>query len=136
VPSAWSIDGEVDWGEVQSLRLLAAVFDDGRELAVAAMRPSRVEGHDAETIACHLAQEGEPVDVEETLLSTEYDDTGLARRLGLEVWIEPDSPPLRVAADRDGEPTGSGNGAREVTPLSLRLDGVPGAGTYEVLRPL
>ena len=135
IPSAWIVDGEVDWSEVASLGLLSAVFEDGRELAIATVRPRGAEGHDAETISSHLTEEGEHVEIAETLVSVEYDAAGLPRRLGVELWIDPGSPPLRVAADRAGEAASTGEDPRrEVTPITLRLEGVAGAGLYEVLR--
>ena len=72
----------------------------------------------------------------EVLLSTEYDAAGLPARIGLELWAEPDSPPLRVAADREGEVAVSWDGARrEAARMSFRLDGTGGIGEYELLRP-
>src|SRR5919202_493578 len=63
IPSAWIVDGEVDWSEVSSLGLLSAVFEDGRELAIATVRPRGAEGHDAETISSHLTEESEHVEI-------------------------------------------------------------------------
>ncbi len=57
---------------------------------------------------------------------------------GVELWIDPDSPPLRVAADRRGEVEVEVDGdgvRREVAAMSFRLDGTAGAGAYELLRP-
>jgi hypothetical protein len=134
--SPWSVEGEVDWGRAEALRLVSALFEDGRELAVAAIRPRDAAGHDAETLGSHLVEDGEAVAVEEALLSTEYDAGGLPRRLGLELWLDSERPPLRVSADRDGEPRVSGEGIRrQTTRMSFRLGGTAGSGLYEVLRP-
>jgi len=134
--SPWSVEGEVDWDRAEALRLVSALFEDGRELAVAAIRPRDAAGHDAETLGSHLVEEGEAVAVEEALLSTEYDAGGLPRRLGLELWLDSERPPLRVSADREGEPRVSGEGVRrQTTRMSFRLGGIAGSGLYEVLRP-
>ena len=134
--SPWTLEGEVDWETVEALRLLAAVFDDGRELAVVAVRPRGAAGHDSESVAARLIEEGEPIPVEETLLSTEYDPEGLPRRLGLELWIDLETPPLRVAGDRERPPElEAATPRRQSTPMSLRVDGVEGRGVYEVVQP-
>jgi hypothetical protein len=71
----------------------------------------------------------------DALLSTEYDADGLPRRIGVELWAEPDSPPARVAASREGNVHVDGNGIRrELTRMSFRLEGCGGTGTYELLR--
>ena len=80
-----------------------------------------------------IDSEGEPAETSEALLSVEYDADGAPRRLGLELWTDPDASPLRVAADRAGE-AGTQSG-RDAVPMRFRLDGVDGVGLYEVLRP-
>ena len=132
----WSVEGEVDWAHAESLRLLSARFDDGRELAIASLRPRDASGHDADDVASHLLEGGEPVAVDEALVSTEYDPAGLPRRVGIELWIDPDSPPIRVAADREGAVEVGGAGPRrEVARMRFRLPGAGGRGLHEVLRP-
>jgi hypothetical protein len=63
----------------------------------------------------------------------EYDADGVPRRLGIELWPDSDSAPLRVAADRDAEVEGHG-GTSEAVEMAFRLDGAAGSGLYEVLR--
>jgi hypothetical protein len=136
VRSPWSIEGEVDWRYAEAMRLVSAAFEDGRELAIASIRPKGAAGHDTDVVACHLAEGGEPVEVDEALVSIEYDSAGLPRRLGIELWIDPESPPLRVAADREGEVEAGGDGVRrEAARMHFRLAGARGTGLYEVLRP-
>jgi hypothetical protein len=134
--SPWRGADGVDWEGVEALRLVSAVFEDGRTLAVAALRPRGAPGHDADSVGHHFVEAGEPVDLVDALLSTEYDADGLPRRIGLELWAEDDTPPARVAADRKGEAEVSGDGVRrEVALMSFRLEGTGGIGLYEVLRP-
>jgi len=132
-PSAWELDSEPDWRRLDSIRLVSALFDDGRVLGVAALRPRGARAHDEDVAVTRLIDaEGEQTETSETLLSVEYDPAGAPRRIGLELWTEPDSSPLRVAADRAGDATP--RGGREAVPMRFRLDGVEGAGLYEVLR--
>jgi hypothetical protein len=135
--SPWRGTEGIDWERAEALRLVSAVFEDGRALAVAALRHRGSPGHDADSIAHHLVDAGEPLELTEVLLSTEYDADGLPRRIGLELWLEGDAPPLRVAADRKGEVEVTGDGVRRDTALmAFRLEGTVGAGLYEVLRPV
>ena len=134
--SPWRGEDEVDWERVEALRLVSAAFQDGRALAVAALRPRGAAGHDADSVAHHLVEAGEPVELTNALLSTEYDADGLPKRIGLELWAEDESPPLRVAADREGQVEARGDGVRrEVARMAFRLAGTSGAGLYEVVRP-
>jgi hypothetical protein len=133
--SPWRLERQPDWRAAEELRLVSAVFEDERALALAALRPRRARGHDRDATACHLEEAGEPVGLIDALLSTEYDGDGLPRRIGLELWMEEDSPPLRVAGDRHGDVEVAGDGVlRQHARLSFRLEGVGGTGTYELLR--
>jgi hypothetical protein len=135
--SPWLVEGGLDWRATEALRLVSAVFADGRALALATLRPREAQGHDRDSIAHRLEEpgEGEPVPLIDALLSTEYDADGLPRRLGIELWAESESPPLRIAADREGGGDVGGNGIRrEVARMAFRLEGAGGTGTYELLR--
>lgn len=133
--SPWHLEGELDWEAAEALRLISAVFEDGRALALAALRPRGTAGHDLDSVAHHLEESGERIALTEALLSTEYDADGLPRRIGMELWAEPESPPLRLAADRQGDVEVIGDGVRrELARMSFRLDGASGRGTYELLR--
>ena len=133
-PSPWELDSEPDWRRLDSIRLVSALFDDGGALGFAAIRPRGARGHDEDIAVTRLVDsDGEAREMSEALLSVEYDAEGGPRRLGLELWTDPDSSPLRVAADRAGE--AGPQGGREAVPMRFRLDGVGGAGLYEVVRP-
>jgi hypothetical protein len=134
--SPWSVAGEVDWGLAEEVRLVSALFEDGRAVAIAAVRPRGAPGHDRDAVAASLVSGGEPVPVAEVLLSTEYDPEGLPRRLGVELVLDPGSPPLRIAADREGEVEARRDDVlRKTARMTFRLEGGRGAGLYEVLRP-
>jgi hypothetical protein len=132
--SPWRLEGEPDWEAAEALRLVSAVFEDGRTLALAALRPRGTAGHDRDSVAHHLEESGERIALTEALLSTEYDADGLPRRIGVELWAEPESQPMRLAADRQGEVEVAGDGVRrELARMSFRLEGASGTGTYELL---
>jgi hypothetical protein len=134
--SPWRLESEIDWDAVEGLRLISAVFEDGQALALATLRPRGTTGHDRDRVAHHLERAGAPIALTEALLSTEYDAGGLPRRIGVELWAEPGSPPLRLAGDRRGEVEVRDDDQvrREVARMSFRLDGAGGQGAYELLR--
>jgi hypothetical protein len=118
-------------------RSIGIVFADGGLLAVSASRPSGAGGHGEEAVAAVLCgPDGAPVDVSETLLSTEYGPDGVQRRATLELWIHGhDGHPVRGA--------GSLISALEVSHPGLHgtiaffrwaLEGREGLGHYEVVR--
>ena len=66
-------------------RSIGVAFSDGGLLAVSARRPEGGEGHGGEVTAAVLCgPDGAPVEVGETLLSTEYGPDGVQRRATLE----------------------------------------------------
>jgi hypothetical protein len=125
----WELEGSPPPGTI--LRVLSATFEDGRALVLAGLRPIEAE-HDAERLAALVIEpEGEQGEVSETLISTEYDSSGLPRRLGLEVQRAGDQVPLRVAADR--ETLGDAVDGRSVVGLRLGLGGIAGRGLLETV---
>lgn len=133
--SAWRLDSEPDWRLLDSIRLVSAQFDDGAALGVAALRPSDARGHgDDVLIARFVDTDGEETATSDVLVSVEYGADGAPQRLGLELWVDPESPPMRVAANRADADTGAGR-ARQAVPMRFRLDGTEGAGLYETVRP-
>ena len=80
-------------------RSIGIVFSDGGLLALSAVRPQGAGGHGDEAVAAVLCgPDGAPVDVSETLLSTEYGPDGVQRRATLELWLDDeDGQPLRGA---------------------------------------
>lgn len=117
-------------------RSIGIAFADGGLLALSAVRPRDADGHGDERIATVLCSaDGAPVEVSETLLSTEYGADGVQRRATLELWLD----------DEDGQPlrgAGSLISAAEVSHPGLRgqiaffrwsLQGREGLGHYEVV---
>ena len=134
--SPWQLESEPDWRLVDSIRLVSASFDDGTALGVAALRPRDARGHGDDVVTARVVDaEGQETQPSETLVSVEHDGEGVPRRLGLELWTDPDSTPMRVAADRTDEATAGAGTELEAVPMRFRLDGISGAGRYETIRP-
>jgi hypothetical protein len=117
-------------------RSIGIVFSDGGLLAISAVRPPGASEHGDESVTAVICgPDGTPVEVSETLLSTEYGADGVQRRATLELWLDDeDEQPLRGA--------GSLISAAEVSHPELRgqiaffrwsLQGREGLGHYEVL---
>jgi hypothetical protein len=120
----------------ESLRLFAAWFPAGHEIAMVAARPKGAKGQDRDTLDVIARGEEHPL-VIDPRLSTTYDDHGAPRRIGLELWLGDDADgdlsPRRVA----GSSTGSSVAAAGLNAYAFQCvsRGEPGAGIYVLLRP-
>jgi hypothetical protein len=133
--SPWSVESEPDWGRLEGIRLVSARFDDGGALGLAALRPREARGHGDDIVVARLVHpDGEETTTSDALVSVEYDAGGAPRRLGIELWPEPESGPVRVAADRETETEPRSASGRDQVAMSFRLDGTPGNGLYEIVR--
>jgi hypothetical protein len=126
-------------GEGQIVRRsIGIAFSDGGLLALSAVRPEAAGGHGEEEIATVLCgPDGAPVEVAETLLSTEYGADGVQRRATLELWLdgEDGAPPLRGAGTLISASTVDHPGLRgEIAFFRWALEGREGLGHYEVVR--
>jgi YD repeat-containing protein len=131
----WRLAGELDWDEVEALRVLSGRADDGRVLAIAALRPRGAAGHGEDAVGGTIVADGGAEELAEVLLSTEYVGEAEVHRVGLELYRTEDGMPLRAAADATGtESEVVGGVRRDRIALDLRLAGSPGAGLLEVLR--
>jgi hypothetical protein len=117
---------EPDWQRAELVRRLACRLEDGAVLLLGAVRPAGAEGHGDEVVTTQLlGADGQPAEIAEGRLTTEYDEAGAPRRIGLELVLADEAePPLRGAATLDG------SGAWE-----LKLDGTAGVAAYELVRP-
>jgi hypothetical protein len=133
---AWRLDGDLDWDEIEAVRVLSAALGEERAVALAAVRPAGAAGHGDEAVAAILVSEGAAEQVDEALLSTEYGPDELPRRVGIELYREGDPIPPRVAADVTEAATGREGGVTDVrATLAVRLDGKATSGLYEILTP-
>lgn len=120
-------------------RSIGIVFDDGGLLAITAELPEGAGGPDREEVAAVLWDpDAAPLAFEEALVSTEYGEDGVQRRVSLELWAGLEDPrPLRgagtlissVAVRRRG-------GDAEIAFFRWSVEGRRGLGHYEVARPL
>ena len=132
---AWRLDGSLDSG-FSLLRVVSGATEAGSLLFLCAARRQAAQHHADELVAARvIGPEGDVAEIEEALVSTQYAADGSIRRLGLELYRPGDDYPFRGAGDVTGTSSSEENGARrERAELSFRLDGSPGAATYEILR--
>jgi hypothetical protein len=129
--------GELGADGRDSLRLFAAWFPAGHEIAMVSARPKGAKGHDRDRLDVVARGEEHPL-VIDPRLSTTYDEAGAPRRVGLELWLgdDPDGEdlwPRRVAGTATGSRVaGDGLSAYAFECVSR---GEPGAGIYVLLRP-
>jgi hypothetical protein len=125
-------------GEGQIVRRsIGIAFSDGGLLALSAVRPERSGGHGDEVTAAVLCgPDGAPVEVSETLLSTEYGPDGVQRRATLELWLDDqDGQPLRGAGTLISASSVQHPGlCGEIAFFRWALEGREGLGHYEVVR--
>jgi hypothetical protein len=130
----WRLRGRLDWDAVEALRIVSATLPDGRGLALAALRPAGASGHGEEAIGAALIARGAAEPVEEALFSVEHGGDGLPRRVGLELYADPDALPLRIAADVTDASREREDGVVHLRAgLDVRLEGKRSTGLYEVL---
>lgn len=131
---AWRLGGELDWDEIEAVRLFSARLGDGRLLALAAIRPSGANGHGEELIASAIGSAGSFTQIEETLLSTEQGADGVPRRVGLELYLPEGQVALRVAGDAVGSQAfDEGGVSRIAIGLELRSPDGDGAAILDLL---
>jgi hypothetical protein len=118
-------------------RSIGIAFSDGGLLALSARRPQASSGHGDEQIAAVLCDpDGAPVEVTETLLSTEYGADGVQRRATLELWVDGDEgQPLRgagtlISSARLDRPGLDGT----IGFFRWSVEGREGLGHYEIVR--
>jgi hypothetical protein len=117
-------------------RSIGVVFSDGGLLALSAVRPQGSGEHGDERVTAVLCDpDGAPVEVSETLLSTEYGPDGVQRRATLELWTDGDAgQPLRGAGTliSAAEVRQAGQ-VSQVAFFRWSVEGREGLGHYEVV---
>lgn len=119
-------------------RSIGIVFSDGGLLALTAARPRHAAGHGEEEVAAIVCDpDAAPVEVSEVLLSTEYGEDGVQRRVTLELWLDGDEgQPLRgagtlISATAVHRPGLDSN----IAFFRWSVEGREGLGHYEIVRP-
>jgi hypothetical protein len=118
-------------------RSIGIVFSDGGLLALSAVRPPGAGGHGEEQVRAVLCDpDGAPVEVSETLLSTEYGPDGVQRRATLELWTDgDDGQPLRGAGTLISAAKVRHAGSEsDIAFFRWSVEGREGLGHYEVVR--
>lgn len=117
------------------VRHLAMPAPDGALLVVASRREPGGAGHDTEHASAWLLDaNGEANAFAETLLSTQYDQSGRQTRAGLELWpADSEAQPLRAAGTALGGQVANGERVTAAL-LHSSADGAQGLGDYLIWR--
>jgi hypothetical protein len=121
------------WDELQALRTVSALVDEGTGLLAVARRPRDAPGHGDEEVRAVLFSEGEPHDVEEARISTVYDGGGRQRSAGLELWLPGEDFARRGSGSAVAGSTLELEGVTaHVAVFRWRVEGREGVGGYEL----
>ncbi len=118
-------------------RSIGIVFSDGGLLALSATGPPDAGEHGDEQVTAVLCDpDGAPVEVSETLLSTEYGPDGVQRRATLELWTDEEGgQPLRGAGSLiSAAEVRQGEQVAQIAFFRWSLEGREGLGHYELVR--
>jgi hypothetical protein len=122
------------WEELDALRSVSALVDEGHALLALARRPRDAKGHGEELVRAGLVVGGELHEVEEARISTVYDGEGRQRSAGLELWLPGEEFPRRgsglVIA---GSSLNLDAVHVHAAVFRWRLDGRDGIGAYELM---
>ena len=122
------------WEELQAVRSISILVDEGNGLLALARRPREAPGHGDEEVRAGLFIEGQLHQVEEARISTVYDGGGRQRSAGLELWLPGEEYPRRGS----GQVIAGSSFELETIQVHAavfrwRLDGREGIGAYELM---
>jgi hypothetical protein len=121
------------WGELDALRSVSAIFDEGHAVLAEARRPRGTFGHGEEHVTAWLISGGELVAVEDARISTVYDGEGRQRAVGLELWLPGEDFPRRASGQVVAGTTLSLEGLRvNAAVFAWHMEGREGVGSYDV----
>ncbi|WP_372787686.1 hypothetical protein [Paraconexibacter sp.] len=135
--------GAPDWDRVALARTIGVWIDPEHAVTLTAIRPSGSKRtHADEAIAASVfsappegAERSVPVTVEDPRVTTTMDEEERQRRAGLELWIDPDGYPLRVAGEvLCGTSLDLGRLRLDCAFFHWTMDGRHGVGRYDILR--
>jgi hypothetical protein len=122
------------WDELDALRSLSALVDEGNAFLALSRRPRGAMGHGQEAVIARLLRDGRLMDVEEARISTVYDSGGRQRSAGLELWLPDEEFPHRGSGIVVAGSSLDLEGLRVHTAVfRWRLDGREGIGAYELM---
>ena len=123
-----------EWSELDALRTITVLVDEGHGLLALARRPRGALGHGQELVVAQLLQEGELLPVENARLSTVYDGDGRQRSAGLELWLPGEDFPRRGSGSAIAGSSLDLEGLQvHAAVFSWRLEGREGIGAYELM---
>ena len=125
-----------DSGKVMR-RSIGIVFADGGLLTMSGTASADGEGHGEEPLFAVLCDpDGAPVVFEEALLSTEYGEDGVQRRVTLELWLDTEEGrPLRGAGTLiSAVVVGTDGLETRIAFFRWAVEGREGLGHYEIAR--
>jgi hypothetical protein len=122
------------WEELDALRSISAVFDEGNALLALARRPRGAHGHGDELTVAWLLVEGELLSVEDARVSTVYDAEGRQRSAGIELWLPGEDFPRRASGTVAAGTSLELEGLRvHAAVFRWRMDDREGLGAYELM---
>jgi hypothetical protein len=122
------------WEELQALRSISALVDEGNGLLALARRARDAPGHGDEDVRAGLLIDGELHQVEEARISTVYDGGGRQRSAGLELWLPGEEFPRRGSGLVIAGSTFELDAIQVHTAVfRWRLEGREGIGAYELM---
>jgi hypothetical protein len=132
--------GSPDWDRIELARTVSAWLGDDLAVSLTAIRPAGKHDHGAEAVVAAILdrdEDGVPrtIDVADPRLSTTYDEEGRQRQAGLELWIDENGYPRRVAGEiACGTSLDLGRLRLDCAFFRWRMEGREGFGRYDVLR--
>jgi hypothetical protein len=122
------------WEELQAVRSISALIDEGTGLLAIARRPRDAPGHGDEAVRAALFIDGELHEVEGARISTVYDGGGRQRSAGLELWLPEEEYPRRGSGLVIAGSTFELDAVQvHAAVFRWRLDGREGIGAYELM---
>jgi hypothetical protein len=122
------------WEQLDALRTISALVDEGNALLAVSRRPRDAMGHGQEKVTAQLLRDGRAVAVDEARISTVYDSGGRQRSAGLELWLPGEELPHRGSGMVIAGSSLDLEGLRVHTAVfRWRLDGRDGIGAYELM---
>ena len=123
------------WEDLDALRSVSAIFDCDHAALAVSRRPRGVPGHGHEQVVGWVLDEGRPLPVEKTRISTVYDGDGRQRGAGLELWIPDEDLPRRVSGTVVAGSSLSMEGLDvHAAVFRWRMENRGGSGAYELWR--
>jgi hypothetical protein len=122
------------WDELDAVRSLSALLDEGNGVLAVARRPRGAHGHGEELVSAALFQNGELMNAEDARISTVYDGEGRQRSAGLELWLPGEDFPRRGSGVVLAGSSLELEGLRvHVAVFRWRVEGREGVGAYELM---